>query len=225
MHAKQSGKGDKRVWLYTCTRKHLLGKKGCSHPGRGIKVEWLDRSILQQFEQALLGHAVKAALQEVIDDQKARAIDPKPLEADIKKLKAEIKRLVDALASGELEDVHDGIRARKAKLEHLEGTLKGLGAADSFDMEAFATKVAPILKDWQEHLRKNNATAAQVLRKLIPTRLVVETLPGGGWQVRGDVNYTSLLRECGYSAVEALITETVAKKNRSRARRESRRAP
>jgi len=225
MHAKQSGKGDKKQWLYTCTRKHLLGKKGCSHPGRGIRVEWMDKSVLKFFEEALVGHTVKAALQEVLDEQKAKAIDPKPLEAEIKKLQGEIKRLTDALASGELEDIHDAVRQRKAKLEHLQGTLSGLGAAKEFSIETFATRLAPVLADWQAHLKKSPAVAAQVLRKLIPTRIVVETKPGGGWTVRGDCDYSAILRECGYDAVTNLVNEIVAKRNRSRARRGARSTP
>jgi Recombinase/Recombinase zinc beta ribbon domain len=225
MHPKQSGRGDKKVWLYTCTRRHLLGKKGCTVGGRGIRVEYLDRAILQSFEEGLVGHTVLAAFKETIDEAKARAIDPKPLEAEVKKLKAEITRLTDALASGELEDIHEAVRARKARLEHLQGTIAGAGMAKEFDMTAFAERVAPVLADWQAHLKKNNATAAQVLRKLIPNRLVVHSNPKGfGWQVQGDVEYTALLREAGYDAVTAIITETVAKKNRSRARRGARRA-
>jgi site-specific DNA recombinase len=224
MHPKQSGRGDKRAWLYTCTRRHLLGKKGCTVGGRGIRVEYLDRAILQSFEEGLIGHTVMAQVQEVLSEQKARAIDPKPLEADVKRLKAEIKRLTDALASGELEDIHEAVRTRKARLEHLEGTLSGLGAVQEFDLSAFAEKVTPVIADWQAHLKKNHATAAQVLRKLIPHRLTIHTEPGGGWRVQGDVEYSALLRECGFSVVENVLNEVVAKKNRSRARREPRRA-
>jgi DNA invertase Pin-like site-specific DNA recombinase len=224
MHAKQSGKGDKRKWLYTCTRRHLLGKKGCSVGGRGIRVDWLDRAILQQFEEALIGHAVLAVINDVLGEQRAKAIDPEPLKAEAKKLKAEIKRLVDGLASGELEDIHDAVRARKARLEHLEGTLAGLGIVKEFDLPAFAEKVAPVLADWQAHLKKNNATAAQVLRKLIPNRLTVVSQPGGGWSIKGECNYTEILKECGFSAVEAVLTE-VAKLKGSRGRRVPRRAP
>jgi Recombinase/Recombinase zinc beta ribbon domain len=79
MHAKQSGKGDKKVWLYTCTARHLLGKKACSVGGRGIRVEWLDKAICTQFEEALVGHVVLAQLQGILDAQKSKAIDPEPL--------------------------------------------------------------------------------------------------------------------------------------------------
>ena len=64
MHPKQSGRGDKRAWLYTCTRRHLLGKKGCAVGGRGIRVEYLDRAILQSFEEGLIGHTVMAQVQD-----------------------------------------------------------------------------------------------------------------------------------------------------------------
>jgi Recombinase zinc beta ribbon domain len=179
LHAKQSGKGDKKRWLYTCTRHHLLGNKACAQ-GRGIRVEWLDRAILDSFESALVGHVVLGELQEVLGESKRRAIDLAPLKAEADKLKKEIARLVDSLASGELEDVHDAIRARKARLEHLQGTLQGLGTVKEFDLAAFAEKVTPILADWRTHLKKNHATAAQVLRKLIPHRLTVTRTERGG---------------------------------------------
>jgi site-specific DNA recombinase len=220
MHAKQSGKGDKKRWLYTCTRHHLLGNKACAN-GRGIRVEWLDRAVLDTFEEALVGHVVLTQLQEVLGEQQAKAIDPEPLQAEAKKLKAEIKRLVDGLASGDLADIHDAVRARKARLEHLEGTLSGLGAVKEFDLVAFAEKVTPVIADWREHLRKNNATAAQVLRKLIPNRLTVVPQAGGGWSIKGDCDYSAVLKECGLSAVEAVLTE-VANLKGSRARRAAR---
>jgi hypothetical protein len=223
MRAKQSGKGDKKRWLYTCTRFHLLGRKACPN-GKGIRVEWLDKAILQSFEEALVGHVVLGQLQEVIGEHKRRPIDPAPLKAEVAKLKAEIKRLVDSLASGDLEDVHDAVRARKARLEHLEGTLQGIGVAASFDLAEFAERVLPIIADWREHLKKNNATAAQVLRKIIPNRLTVAPTPTGGWTVKGDCDYSAILKECGLSAVEAIITE-VAKLKASRARRGAPPAP
>jgi len=223
MHAKQSGTGDKKTWLYTCTRKHLLGNKACGVASRGIRIEWLDRAVLQQFEEALIGHAVLAALNEVLGEQRAKALDPEPLKREAEKLKKEIRRLTDALAAGELEDIHEAVRARKAKLEHLQGTMAGLGAVKEFDLAAFAERVAPVIADWQAHLKKNNTTAAQVLRKLIPHRLTVAPRPGGGWSIKGECNYTEILKECGFSAVEAILTE-VAKLKGSRARRGARTA-
>ena len=223
MHAKQSGKGDKKRWLYSCTRHHLLGRKGCPI-GKGIRVEWLDKAILQSFEEALVGHVVLGQLQEVLGEHKRQAIDPAPLKAEVTKLKAEIKRLVDSLASGDLEDVHDAVRARKARLEHLEGTLQGIGVAESFDLPAFAERVLPIIADWREHLKRNNATAAQVLRKIVPNRLTVTPTPGGGWKISGETNYSALLKECGLDAVTAVFEE-IAKQKGSRGRRASRRAP
>lgn len=220
MHAKQSGKGDKKKWLYTCTRFHLLGRKACPH-GKGLRVEWADKAILQQFQEALIGHVVLSQFEKVIGEQKRRAIDPAPLKAEVTKLKAEIKRLVDQLASGELEDVREAVVSRKARLEHLEGTLTGLGVAESFDVAKFAEKVLPVARDWQEHLKRNHATAAQVLRKIIPHRLTVTPRPEGGWDIEGETDYSAILRECGFSAVTAML-ESVAKLNKSGGRRAAR---
>jgi len=40
-----------------------------------------------------------------------------------------------------------------------------------------------MLADWRAHLRKNHATAAQVLCKVIPTRLTIAPTERGGWQI------------------------------------------
>jgi len=220
MHAKQSGKGDRKRWLYTCTRHHLLGAKGCPQ-GKGIRVDWLDKAVLDSFESALVGHVVLGQFEAVMNEQKARAIDPAPLKAEAAKIKKEISNLVNALAAGELEDVHDAIRARKARLEHLEGTLQGLGVARDFDLVEFAERITPVLADWREHLKKNHATAAQVLRKIVPDRLTV-TRTDGGWKISGETNYSAILKECGLDAVQAML-EDVAKLKGSPARRGGRR--
>ena len=222
MHAKQSGKGPRKRWLYTCTRYHLTGKRGCPN-GKGLRVEWADTAVLNAFEEALVGHVVLKQLHARLDEQKRRAIDPAPLRAEAAALKKEITNLVNALAKGDLEEVHDAVRARKARLEHLEGTLQGLGVAESFDLSQFAERVLPVLADWREHLRRNTSTAAQVLRKIIPTRLTVTPKPGGGWSIDGLTDYSAILKECGLSAVEAVLTE-VAKLKGSPARRGARRA-
>ena len=76
MHAKQSGKGDKKRWLYTCTTHHLRGSKACPN-GKGIRVDWADAAI-RKIEQAL-------------KEQKARAKDPAPLKAEAEKLRKEMR--------------------------------------------------------------------------------------------------------------------------------------
>lgn len=120
--------------------------------------------------------------------------------------------------------MHEAIRERRAKLEHIQGMPAGMGTVQKFDLAAFAEKVTPILADWGARLQKNKATAAQVLRKLIPTRLTIAPTESGGWRVKGDVNYSAVLKECGFDAVEAVITE-VAKLKVSRVRRAARTEP
>jgi hypothetical protein len=106
---------------------------------------------------------------------------------------------VNALAAGEQEDIRAAVQEREAKLEHLEGTLQGLGVVKEFDLSQFVERVAPVLKDWREHLRKNTATAAQVLRKLIPNRLTVTADADGGWTIDGPTIYSAILKERGYA--------------------------
>jgi site-specific DNA recombinase len=214
MHAKQSGRGKDKRWLYACTTRHLRGSKACAN-GRGIRVEYADKAIIESFESALVGSVVMAELETILGERRKRMLDPKPLQAEANRLKAEIKRLVNALAAGDMEDVRDAIQERKAKLEHIEGTLSGIGAVGDFDLAEFAERVTPILTDWRTHLRKNVVTAQAVLRKILPERMKVTPTTSGSFRVQGSANYTAVLKECGLDAVQAMLVE-VAKLEGSR---------
>ncbi len=218
MHAKQSGKH----WRYVCSRRHLNGAKACSN-ARGLNVEHADRAILKQFEEALVGQVVLAQLEQALDEHKRRAQDPEPLKAEAAKLKREVSNLVNALAAGDLDDVHDAIRARKARLEHLEGTLQGLGVAALFDVAEFAKRVLPVIADWQAHLKKNTSTAQQVLRKILPEKIKATPGPEGSWTFDMLADYSAVLKEVGLDAISAILQEV--KVSGSRARRGWRRAP
>jgi site-specific DNA recombinase len=215
MHAKQSGKH----WRYVCTRRHQHGVNACSN-AKGLNVEHADRAILKSFEEGLVGSVIMGQLQEALDESKRRAQDPEPLKAEAAKLKREIANLITAAAGGEVEDIRDAIHARRARLEHLEGTLTGLGVARDFDLIAFAERMMPVVLDWQEHLKKNTGTAQQVLRKILPEKIKA-TPTEGGWKFSAQVNYSSLLAECGLDAISAIFEEV--KLTRSPARRGARR--
>ena len=219
MHAKKSGQN----YRYVCTTRHARGTKGCSNP-RGLAVTIADKVLTDAFEEALAGKIVLDALEEFLDEHRRRSADPAPLKAEAQAIKVEISNLVAGLARGDLSDIHDAIRDRKARLEHLEGQLQGIGAAKDFDLAEFAEKVMPLLADWRAHLKKNPHTAQQVLRKILPTKVTVTPTPGGGWKFSGLADYTRVLQELGLDAVTAVIEET-AKSSGSPARRGGRRAP
>jgi len=218
MHAKQSG----QRWRYVCTRRHLNGATACSN-ARGLLVKHADHAVLTLFEEALVGQVVLTQLEQVLDEHQRHAQDPEPLKAEAAKLKREISNLVNALAAGELDDVYDAIRARKARLEHLEGTLRGLGLATDFDLAKFAERVLPVIADWRAHLRKNTSTAQQVLRKILPERIKATPGPEGSWRLAAQTNYSAVLTECGLDAISAILQE--AKVSGSRARRGARSRP
>ena len=153
-----------------------------------------------------------------MEDRRRRSMDPAPLKAEAATIKAEVANLVAGLARGDLSDIHDAIRNRKARLEHLEGMLRGVGAAKDFDIAEFTERVGPVLKDWREHLRKNPHTAQQVLRKILPTKISVTPLPDGGWRFDGLCDYRKVLAELGLDAVTAVLEETVTKSSGSPAR-------
>ncbi len=220
MHAKKSGKN----YRYVCTARHTWGAAKCSNP-KGLAVTIADKVLTDAFEEALAGKIVLDALEEFLDEQRRRSVDPALLRAEQAAIKAEVANLVAALAKGDLEDVHDAIRDRKARLEHLEGQLQGIGAAKDFDLADFAEKVMPVLADWRAHLKKNPHTAQQVLRKILPTKVTVTPMPGGGWKFSGLCDYRKVLAELGLDAVTAVLEEAATKSSGSPARRAGRRAP
>ena len=203
MHAKKSGKN----YRYVCTARHMWGAAKCSNP-RGLAVTIADKVLLGAFEEALAGKIVLDALEEFLDGHRRRSMDPAPLKAEVQALKVEISNLVAGLAKGDLEDIHDAVRARKARLEHLEGQLQGIGAARDFNVAEFTEKVGPLLKNWREHLKRNPHTAQQVLRKILPTKITVTPLADGGWRFDGLCDYRKVLAELGLDAVTAVLEET-----------------
>ena len=97
--------------------------------------------------------------------------------------------------------------------------------AESFDLSKFAEAVAPIIADWQANLRGDNMNlAAQTLRKICSNRLAVIPTETGGWKISGLTDYSALLKEAGFDAVKAVLTD-VAKLKGSRVRRAARTEP
>ena len=113
----------------------------------------------------------------------------------------------NGLAAGDYEDIREGLAARRARLEHLEGSLQGIGVAADFDLAEFAERMLPVIADWQAHLKKNTSTAQQVLRKIRPEKIKATPGPDGSWEFDMMADYSAVLRECGLDAVNAILEE------------------
>ena len=176
------------------------------------------------FKHGLVESLILNLMREAIDAHKARSQDPEPLKAEARKIEKEISNLVEACATGAVPDIKKAIDARRARLEHLDGQIKGAGVAASFDLEAFAEKVLPVIKDWQRQLTKNVSTAQQALRKLLPEKITATRQDNGRWLFKVRPDFTALIREVGMvgDAMSAILQEV--KLTRTRARRGARRA-
>jgi DNA invertase Pin-like site-specific DNA recombinase len=205
MHVRRD---KKRRKFLICTNLHRFGKKRCPNT-RQLPVELAEKAIMQTFEEALAGKIVMDKLEAALEAHRAAQDDPEPLKAEARALRMEIGRLVAALARGDIEEVHEAIRDRKAKLEHVEGRLSGIGAAEGIDLKEFRASVEEALADWRAHLRKNPATAQQVLRKILPQRLRVTPSSASGvlWEFEGMTDYRKVLEEVGLAAVRAALEE------------------
>jgi len=205
MHVRRDKK--RRTFLI-CTNLHRFGKKRCPNT-RQLPLELAEKVIMQAFEGALVGKIVMDKLEAALEAHRAAQDDPEPLKAEARALRMEIGRLVAALARGDIEEVHEAIRARKAKLEHVEGRLSGIGAAEGIDLKEFRASVEEALSDWRAHLRKNPSAAQQVLRKILPQRLRMtpSSAPGVLWEFEGMTDYRKVLEEVGLAAVRAALEE------------------
>ena len=205
MHVRRDKK--RRTFLI-CTNLHRFGKKRCPNT-RQLPLELAEKVIMQAFEGALVGKIVMDKLEAALEAHRAAQDDPEPLKAEARALRREIGRLVAALARGDIEEVHEAIRARKAKLEHVEGRLSGIGAAEGIDLKEFRASVEEALSDWRAHLRKNPSAAQQVLRKILPQRLRMtpSSAPGVLWEFEGMTDYRKVLEEVGLAAVRAALEE------------------
>lgn len=112
MHVRFDKK--RREFLF-CTNRHLLGKDKCPN-ARRLPVEFAERAFIHAFEEALAGALVMEKLEEVLEQQRRAQRDPVPLRAEAMRLRAEISRLVASLARGDVEEVHQAVAERKARL-------------------------------------------------------------------------------------------------------------
>jgi len=205
MHHRRDKK--QREWLI-CSTVHRSGKQRCPNT-KQLSVELAEKAVMTAFEEALAGKIVMTELEAVLERQRAAQRDPAPLQAEANKIRAELKRLVDSLARGELDEVHEAIGARRARLSEVEAELSGAAAIQSIDPDAFRERVGEVLADWRAHLRKNVSTAQQVLRKILPTRLMLtpSKKPGVLWEFEGTTDYRKVLDEFGLDAVRAAILQ------------------
>lgn len=197
MHHRRDGAG--REWLI-CSTFHRYGKKKCPNT-KQLSVALAERAIIRSFEEALAGALVMDRLQEVLEQQRRARQDPALHQAEARRLRAEIGRLVESLARGEVEEVHQAVAERRARLAAVEAELAGTSAIQSIDTEKFRAGVLDALEDWRAGLRRNKSVAAQVIRKILPRRLRVSPQPDGSWTFEGTTDYRKVLLETGYDAV------------------------
>src|SRR5260370_11060731 len=135
--------------------------------------------------------------EEVLEQQRRAQRDPAPLRAEAKRLRAEISGLVASLARGDVEEVHQAVAERKARLAQVEDELAGTAAIQGIDVERLRASIEEVAEDWRAHLRRNQAVAAQVLRKILPERVALTPLAEGGRSFAGAANYSTKPEQAG----------------------------
>jgi len=185
--------------VYVCIRRAHRGVSECGL--KPLPVEWADKMFYRHFEGVLVSRIVIDALDEYLAEVREGQEDPKKIEAEAKRPRAEIQRLIRHAADGEIDEIGQAVKERKAKLAELEGQLACVGGVKEFEMREFAERVGPVLRDWQEHLRRNTTTAQQVLHKFLPNRITVSPNGRGGWKFSGPVDYSRIAEDVGIDAI------------------------
>ncbi len=157
-----------------------------------------EQAILAECEDALQATVIVDKLKQLRDQavelKRQGKMDASSVQGEVDKVKAEIARLVDLAAKGgSLDEVHAGIRDRKARLEHAEGKLL-MVSGKAFDYAEVRDQVQEVLKDWKSHLRKPAA------------------------RFTGPANFEGLLEDAGVDlkSMRALLDEIVPRRRRSK---------
>ena len=155
-----------------------------------------EQAILAECEDALQATVIVDKLKQLRDQavelKRQGKMDASSVQGEVDKVKAEIARLVDLAAKGgSLDEVHAGIRDRKARLEHAEGKLL-MVSGKAFDYAEVRDQVQEVLKDWKSHLRKPAA------------------------RFTGPANFEGLLEDAGVDlkSMRALLDEIVPPRRR-----------
>src|SRR5260370_27411494 len=96
-------------------------------------------------------------LEEVLEQQRRAQRDPAPLRAEAKRLRAEISRLVASLARGDVEEVHQAVAERKARLAEVEDELAGTAAIQGIDVERLRASIEGVAEDGRAHPPREQA--------------------------------------------------------------------
>jgi site-specific DNA recombinase len=209
MHARPSMSGK---MYYCCTRRKNLGKQACSN-ARMLPMDDADKLVVKAFHKALEYGVMAEVINRRFDEAKDLRPDAAPIMARIKALEAEHARFLDAIGKGttrftkELEQAAEG---RRREIEDLQAQLVAATAPGKLpDFKSAAAELRSVSKDWLGYLRKNTATAQQIIKKVSPKRIVVTPPPDGqrrGWKFKFDADYGKLLEQViGPEAVKAVF--------------------
>jgi DNA invertase Pin-like site-specific DNA recombinase len=201
------GKDPEKGYLF-CSR-HWHWHDRCAN-GQRLSVVKAEAAIVEKFEEALKSQVVISKVEAWVKSRReAKAMgkgDRRALEQERDRLEREIQKLVDGLATvGASAEIKRGIEDRKAKLEHVDGQLKGASVLMDFDARTLADAVEAVTEDWRRQLKRNPDVVGQVLGKLLPIKMAAAPRRDGkGWDFEAECDYAGVLREADEELLEAL---------------------
>jgi hypothetical protein len=172
--------GGKRPYVYWClSNRHGRRSRGetCAN-NVVVPMALLDRAVLQTIEPYLTADLVADAIATAVKragSRSAVAAERLRLGRELAGVNKELANLIGFIKQGRSEAVQAEVANTEARQRDLRAALARLEAAEAFrtstvDLEA---KIAQILGDWTGLSTKPVAQQRQLLRKLIPDRLVV----------------------------------------------------
>jgi DNA invertase Pin-like site-specific DNA recombinase len=172
-------------WFYYECQSHLArGPRICSN-GWIMPLKEAEAAVLSTIEHHLLrpeviAEAIEGSLSDLRPSAAVHAAERVDLERQLALAESELARLAAAIAEGgELEALLAALRDRERRREQLRAQLAALDAARyvaNLDVGHMRKNLTALLDDWRGLLLGNVLQARQVVRKLVPERLVFEPI-------------------------------------------------
>jgi len=184
MTVRSRPSGRRRVFVYMC-ESNIHGRRRQRQPEQcknnlPLPMTLADQAMLDTVERTVLDeHVVNETIRESLArlDPQRQAGKREALETERKRLERELANLTTAIAAGDPPPTLVAeIKKRDARVHEIADDLDRLSKADALvriDLSKIETELRERLNDWRGLLGRHVQSGRQILRKLIPSRLVL----------------------------------------------------
>src|SRR5262249_5578579 len=199
--SKQPSRG-RMLWYYICAARRI--GSACVGGGVRIAMDRLDTAVLDEVERKALSaerlHAIIERVQAGALAGPSREERAVRRERQLREAQVRVERCVRGIGEGiDLAEVRSKLHESKGTAAGLEVQLAGLTVppASGPERERIARRVA----DWRGVLHRGPALARQILRKILPGKLALTPLEGGGVAFKEDAAWAALFAGTVYASL------------------------